>query len=154
MFFVWTAHNFIKKSSRLIFLDISSSQGLLRNEPLDASALGLQIQTMKSFTHEQDTPVDSTKTETRPRSDENAVNPAIKVTSPSSKEAARNSTTVTTSAEKTFASTIGDFGNTTVTSIKKDFSNNEAVTEFDCRQLKNRTSVSIQEFFYSAGKKK
>ncbi|XP_078376385.1 N-acetyl-beta-glucosaminyl-glycoprotein 4-beta-N-acetylgalactosaminyltransferase 1-like [Oculina patagonica] len=119
--------------------DISSPQGLLLNEPA-ASVLELQIQTTKTFTHEEDTPVDSTTTKAKVRSDKNAVN--LKVTSPTSNKAVRNSTTVTTSAEKIFASTRNDFGNTTVTSTKKDFSNNEAVTEFGCRQLKNRTSVN------------
>ncbi len=137
------------KNSCFIFLDISSPQGLLLNEPA-ASVLELQIQTTKTFTHEEDTPVDSTTTEAIPRSDENEVNPTTKVTSPTSNEAVRNSTTVTTSAEKIFASTSGDFGNTTVTSTKKDFSNNEAVTDFDCKQLKNRTSVSEHELFYNA----
>lgn len=115
-----------------------------------ASALGHQIQTTNFFTRKDDIPVDSTKVETRHISNENTVNPTIKVTFSASNDAVKNYTTVTTLAEKIFTGTREDFArNTTTTSTKDDFSNIETVTEFNCRQLKDRTSVSTHDLFHT-----
>ena len=119
------------------------------NEALAAYVLPLQAQAKNVSTYEREIPVDSTKVETVRTSPTNAVNMTIKAFPLlSSNETVRSFITGATSAqEKTLE-------NTTAAFRKQDFSNDETVQEFNCKQLKNRTSVSELDFFFHVREEK
>ena len=122
----------------------------LHNHPLAASVLTLQAQSKNTSTHEGEIPVDSTIAETIHKSNENVVNRRKEDTpSPSSNEAVRSSTAVITSDEDKTVLRRDDLENATAASKKQDFSNDERVPEFNCKQLKNRTSVSVLGLFHA-----
>jgi len=115
----------------------------LYNEALDAPVLSLQVQTKTNSTQEREIPVDSTKAETVHKSSTNVVN-----VTPSSIETVRDFITGTTSAQDKTVLTRDGLENTAAAFKKQDFSNDESVPEFNCKQLKNRTSVSELGFFH------
>ena len=115
----------------------------LYNEALDAPVLSLQAQTKTNSTQEREIPVDSTKAETVHKSSINVVN-----VTRSSIETVRDFITGTTSAQDKTVLTRDGLENTAAAFKKQDFSNDESAPEFNCKQLKNRTSVSELGFFH------
>ena len=125
------------------------------NKALDAYVLPLQAHAKNVSTYEREIPVDSTKVETVRTSPTNAVNMTIKAFPLlSSNETVRSFITGATSAQDKTVLTRDGLENTTAAFRKQDFSNDETVQEFNCKQLKNRTSVSELDFFFSRSRGK
>ena len=126
------------------------------NEALAAYVLPLQAQAKNVSTYEREIPVDSTKVETVRKSSTSAVNMTIKaIPLLSSNETVRGSSiTGATSAQDKTVLTRDGLENITAAFRKQDFSNDETVQEFNCKQLKNRTSVSELDFFFSRSRGK
>jgi len=125
------------------------------NQHLATTFPALQAQTKKISTHEREILVDSTKAETVHKSRNDAVNITIKaIPLPSSNETVRDFITGATSAQDKSVLTRDGLENTTAAFKKQDFSNDESVPEFNCKQLKNRTSVSELGFFARSRKSK
>lgn len=122
----------------------------LYNEALAASVLNVQAQSKNVSTYEREIPVDGTKAETVHKSSISAVNITVKaIPLLSSNETVRNFITGATSVLDKTVLTRDGLENTTAAFRKQDFSNDETVQEFNCKQLKNRTSVSGLDFFFS-----
>ena len=120
---------------------------------LAVSVPALQARTENISTHEREIPFDSTIAETVHESDENVVNLTVKATQlPSSNKAARNSTLIATSAEDSTVLRRDGLENTTAAFKKQDYQN--LLPEFNCRQLKNRESVSPPGLFRAREEKK
>lgn len=120
---------------------------------LAVSVPALQARTENISTHEREIPFDSTIAETVHESDENVVNLTVKATQlPSSNKAARNSTLIATSAEDSTVLRRDGLENTTAAFKKQDYQN--LLPEFNCRQLKNRESVSAPSLFRAREEKK
>ena len=72
----------------------------------------------------------------------------------SSNETIRDFITRATSAKGKTALIRDGLENTTAAFKKQDASNNESVPDIDCKQLKNRTSVSELNFFFHVREEK
>ena len=121
----------------------------LISEALAASVLPLQVQTKNVSTYEREIPADSTKAEVIHKSSISALNIMVKpIPLPSSNETVRNFLTGATSAQNKTDLTRDGLENTAAAFRKQDLSNDETVKEFNCKQLKNRTSVSELVFFF------
>ena len=126
----------------------------LYSKVLAASVLTLPAQTENISTHERETPFDNTIAETVRKANENVVDLKVKATPlPSSSEAVRNSATIATSADDNTVLTNDDLENTTAAFKKQNFSKDETLPEYNCKQLKNRESVSVLGWVYTSGKK-
>lgn len=113
---------------------------------LAVSVPALQARTENISAHEREIPFDSTIAETVRESNDNVVNLTVKATEvPPSNKAARNSTSITTSAEDSTVLRRDGLENTTAEFKKQDYQN--LLPEFNCRQLKNRESVSALGLF-------